>query len=196
VEGEINPWLHPRVDAFRDGSADREDMTAFDYLLNLVLVGLVVLQLRGRRLDRRALVLPLVLVAWAASQYLHAVPTSGNDGVLVFLGVAAGALLGTSSGLLTTVYRGTDGMTMARATLAAGGLWVVGMGARVGFSLFVQYGGRPAVARFSAEHHLTGAGWVAALVLMALVEVVCRTVVLGVRAWPIRVAGLTAYSVG
>jgi hypothetical protein len=49
-------------------------MTTFDYLLNLVLVGLVVLQLRGRRLDRRALVLPLALVAWAASHYVHGIP--------------------------------------------------------------------------------------------------------------------------
>lgn len=171
-------------------------MTAFDYLLNLVLVGLVVLQLRGRRLDRRALVLPLVLVAWAASQYLHAVPTTGGDGVLVSAGLFAGALLGVLSGLLTQVYRRADGLMMARSTLAAASLWVVGMGARMGFSLFVQHGGRPAVARFSAAHHLTGEGWVAALVLMALVEVVCRTAVLALRAWPVSLVGATAYSVG
>jgi hypothetical protein len=49
-------------------------MTIFDYGLNLVLVALVVLQPRGRRLDRRGLVLPLALVAWAASHYSRRIP--------------------------------------------------------------------------------------------------------------------------
>lgn len=156
-------------------------MTLFDYALNIALVGLVVLQLRGRRLDRRGLVLPLVLVAWAASQYLHAVPTAGNDGVLVAIGIAAGLGLGTASAWLTRLDLDSAGIPVARATLAAAALWVVGIGARMAFSLFMQHGGAPTVMRFSQTHHLTGEGWVAGMVLMALVEVVSRTAVLWVR---------------
>jgi len=156
-------------------------MTIFDYLLNIALVALVVLQMRGRRLDRRGLVLPLVLVGWAASQYLRGIPTSGSDGLLVALGVSAGLGLGIASARLTRLESDRDGIPVARATLAAAGLWVLGIGARMGFSLYMQYGGAPTVVRFSRVHHLTGAGWVSGLVLMALVEVVSRTLVLWIR---------------
>jgi hypothetical protein len=60
-------------------------------------------------------------------------------------------------------------------------LWVVGIGGRMAFSLFMQYGGGPTVIRFSQAHHLTGAGWVTAMVLMAFIEVVSRTLILWAR---------------
>jgi hypothetical protein len=156
-------------------------MTIFDYALNVALVSLVVLQLRGRRLDRRGLLLPLILVGWAASHYLRGVPTTGNDGVLVALGLGAGLALGVASARLTRLEFDRAGIPVARATLAAAGLWSLGIGARMGFSLYMQHGGAATVMRFSALHHLTGAGWVDGLVLMALVEVASRTLVLWVR---------------
>ncbi len=155
-------------------------MTIFDYLLNLALIALVVLQMRGRRLNRRGLVLPLGLVAWAAVHYLHAIPTAGNDLLLVVIGVSAGLALGAASAGLTRVDLDRDGVPVARATLAAAALWALGVGARMGFSLYVQHGGAPTVVRFSQAHHLTGAGWVTGMVLMAFVEVVSRTLIL----WP------------
>lgn len=170
-------------------------MTTFDYLLNISLVALVVLQLRGRRLDRRGLLLPLALVAWAASQYLHGIPTTGNDSVLVTLGIGAGLALGISSARLTRLNVDKDGVPIARATVAAAALWVVGIGARMGFSLYMQHGGAPTVMRFSQVHHLTGAGWVTGMVLMAFVEVVSRTLILWARSRALVVAR-PAVSVG
>jgi hypothetical protein len=164
-------------------------MTTFDYALNIGLVALVVLQMRGRRLDRRGVVLPLALVGWAASQYLHGIPTAGNDALLVTVGVVAGLILGSASAIVTTLEVGKDGVVIARATLAAAALWVVGIGARMGFSLFMHHGGAPTVVRFSQVHRLTGAGWVTAMVLMALVEVVSRTLVLVARSWALPAAG-------
>jgi hypothetical protein len=163
-------------------------MTIFDYALNVGLIALVVLQMRGRRLDRRGVVLPLALVGWAASQYLHGIPTVGNDGLLVSGGVAAGLMLGSASAAVTTLEVGRDGVVVARATLAAAALWVVGIGARMAFSLFMQHGGAPTVIKFSQVHRLTGAGWVTAMVLMAFVEVVSRTLILCVRAWTLHAA--------
>ncbi|HMC71897.1 MAG TPA: hypothetical protein VKJ07_22260 [Mycobacteriales bacterium] len=163
-------------------------MTSFDYALNIGLIALVVLQMRGRRLDRRGVVLPLALVGWAASQYLHGIPTAGNDGLLVTAGVMAGLILGSTSAAVTTLAVGQDGVVVARATLAAAALWVVGVGARMGFSLFMQHGGAPTVIRFSEVHRLTGAGWVTAMVLMALVEVVSRTLILVARSWALNSA--------
>ena len=171
-------------------------MTLFDYLLNIGLIGLVVLQLRGRRLDRRGLLLPLVLVAWAASQYLHGIPTTGNDSVLVATGIIAGLTLGTASARLTRLDLDAAGIPVARATLAAAALWVVGIGARIGFSLYMQHGGAPTVMRFSQAHHLTGQGWVTGMVLMAFVEVVSRTLILWVRSRSLAAPRLALPAVG
>ncbi len=196
VEAKINPrsilgWT-PR--GGREGSL--VVMTIFDYILNIVLVALVVLQMRGRRLDRRGLVLPLALVAWAASHYLHGIPTVGNDAVLVVTGVVAGLTLGSASALLTRLELDRDGVAVARATLGAAALWVVGIGARMSFSLFMEHGGGPTVVRFSQAHQLTGAGWVTAMVLMAFVEVVSRTLLLWARSRSLSVGQRAAVAVG
>jgi hypothetical protein len=136
-------------------------MTTTDYLLNITLIGLVILQVRGHKITRARLVFPLVATVWVASQYLHTIPTAGNDTVLeIGLG-----LLGTGA--------------FAKAGLVAAVLWVLGIGSRVGFSLWVTHGGAPSVGRFSAAHHITsGTAWTAAFILMALLEVASRTVVL------------------
>jgi hypothetical protein len=156
-------------------------MTTFDWVLNIALIGLVLRQMRGRRLDRRGLLMPVALVLWAATQYLHGIPTAGNDLVLVTVAITAGLMLGTASGLLTRIEAGASGVAVARATVAVALLLVVGISARMGFALYVQHGGAPTVTRFSIAHHLTATGWVTALVLMAFVEVLSRTFVLWTR---------------
>jgi hypothetical protein len=65
---------------------------------------------------------------------------------------------------------------------AAALLWVLGMGSRFAFSVWASHGGGPALGRFSAEHGLTAVGWTAALVLMALAEVLSRTAIMVARA--------------
>jgi hypothetical protein len=153
------------------------------YVINAVLVLLVVRQIRERRLDLRSLVLPLVLVALAASNYLHAIPTRGNDVVLDATLVATGITLGTLCALATHLRPGGDGVALARAGWLAAGLWVLGCGARMAFAFATEHGAGPAVARFSVSHSITGAdAWVAALVLMALAEVTSRLLVLQLRA--------------
>jgi hypothetical protein len=157
-------------------------MTTFEYALNIALVGLVVLQIRGIRLTKAALLLPVVMTGWAASQILHAVPTAGNDLQLEAIFALAGASLGVAAGLMTTVRR--DGAAaVAKAGAVAAVLWVLGIGARVGFSVWVQNGGAGEVLQFSVAHHITGGpAWGTSLVLMALAEVISRTGVLYVKA--------------
>lgn len=157
-------------------------MTNTEYIMNIALVGLVVLQIRGHKITRARLILPVVLTIWAASQFLHGIPTAGND-VLLEAGLALiGAVLGVAAGLATSVSRlGT--MATARAGALAAVLWVLGIGARMGFSLWVSHGGRPAVAQFSVAHHITtGAAWGAGFVLMAMIEVALRTGVVYLKA--------------
>jgi hypothetical protein len=156
-------------------------MTTTDYLLNGLLVLSIVRQLRGRKLADINLLIPFVVVAYVGPHYLHSVPTSGNSLLLVVLGTAAGLTLGILCGVCSLVYRTTDGSLFVRATGIAAVLWILGIGARLGFSLYADHGGGPSIAHFSAAHSLTMHAWVAALVLMALAEVVSRTAVLLVR---------------
>src|SRR5579862_6621871 len=159
-------------------------MSITEYLLNGALVGLVFLQLRGRRLTARNLLLPVAIVGWVAMSYLHGIPTAGNDLVLVVLGALAGLLLGTGCGLATVVVRRADGATIAKAGPLAAVLWVAGIGARVAFSLYATNGGGPAIERFSIAHAITSPrAWVGGLVLMALAEVLSRTALV---AWKYR----------
>ncbi len=157
-------------------------MTTIDYLMNIGLISLVILQIRGHYVTRARLLLPLAATFVVAGQFLHAVPTAGNDLILIVVLCAIGAALGVGAALVTTVK--LDGSkAFAKAGLLASVLWVVGIGARMGFVLWVSHGGQPSVARFSLEHHITsGAAWGAAFVLMAMAEVAARTGVVFVRA--------------
>src|SRR6202035_4597331 len=103
--------------------SDTGQMTTTDYLMNIALVALVVLQIRGHKVTRARLVFPLVATVFVAAQFLHAIPTAGNDLVLVVGFAAVGAALGVGAGLLTTVRR--DGAeAVAKAGLVAAVLWV------------------------------------------------------------------------
>src|SRR5579863_6185659 len=102
-------------------------MTTTDYLINAGFVVMVCLQARERRLERKALVLPLVLVFFVAQQYLHTIPTTGNDLVLIGLLAGTGVELGLLSGFATIVRHGSDGFALARVGWIAGGLLIAGI---------------------------------------------------------------------
>jgi hypothetical protein len=168
-------------------------VNATGYIINTTLVLIVVLQIRERRLGLRNLVLPVVLVAAAGAYYLRAVPTAGNDVTLDVTLAAAGAALGALCALATHLRRGGDGGELARAGAVAAVLWIVGVGARMGFAFWSDHGGAPAITRFSIGHSITGAdAWVAALVMMAFAEVLTRLVVLQLRARRLPAAASTA----
>jgi hypothetical protein len=157
-------------------------MTFTDYAIDIALIAVVLLQIRGRRLTPLSLLLPIGIVAYAATQYLHSIPTAGNDLALVALAATAGTALGVLTGLFTFVRRNADGHAYAKAGAVAATLWLVGVGTRFAFQLYVSNGGAPAIGRFSAHHAITSsAAWTAALVLMAFGEVIARTAVLGLR---------------
>jgi hypothetical protein len=159
-------------------------MTTLDYIINAVLVLLVLRQIHGHKLDLRSLVLPLALVALAAHNYLHTIPTAGNDLVLIAILALSGTALGTLAALFTRISADAEGVPFARAGWVAAALWIGGIGARMGFAFAADHGAGHAIAQFSAANHITGsAAWTAALVLMALCEVTARVVALQVRAW-------------
>jgi hypothetical protein len=157
-------------------------MTFSDYLLDTVLVLLVVRQIRESRLDLRATLLPVGLVVVIGGSYLHGVPTIGNDLALVALLTGVGVALGLISALTTRVRSDGGRYPLVKAGWVAAAAWIAGMGSRFAFAVWASHGGAPELARFSVEHHITSSeAWTAALVLMALGEVLTRTLILVVR---------------
>jgi hypothetical protein len=70
----------------------------------------------------------------------------------------------------------------SRAGILAATMWIGGVGARLAFAVAAGNGAGPAIARFSVAHQITGsATWVAALVLMALADVLTRLAVIYLR---------------
>jgi hypothetical protein len=152
------------------------------YLINALLVLLVVRQVREHQLDARALAIPVLAVAAAAVMFLHAVPGGGSDITLDLLCVSAGAAMGAIGGLATRLRLGADGRPLGRAGILAAGMWIAGVGARMVFYFAATHGAGPAIAAFSIAHHITGsAAWTAALVMMALADVLTRLVVVYLR---------------
>ena len=156
-------------------------MTTTEYLLNAAFVLLVLRQAKERELDRRSVTVPLILMFFVGAQYLHTLPTSGNDLVLIVLLATVGLTLGVLGGLATRVRAGERGVALARVGWIAGGLLVLGIGARMGFAFAIGHGFESTVRSFSISHQIGAAAWPVALVLMALIEVGARIAVVQVR---------------
>ncbi|MFE3586579.1 hypothetical protein ACFXOY_03545 [Streptomyces niveus] len=165
-------------------------MTTTDWIIDIALVLVVFRQLREGRLDLKTFLIPLGIVAFVAHNYLDSIPTAGNDLVLIGVLMAVGAALGIAGGVYTRI-RSASGHLLIKAGAVSAILWVLGMGARMGFQMWtVHGGGSDDVARFSLAHHITGEqAWVAAFVLMALTEVVTRVATIYVRSRMVDRAG-------
>jgi hypothetical protein len=178
---KINPVFNPCGEAGEVEPVDDGRMTTSEYLLNAAFVLLVLRQARERELDRRSVTVPLMLMVFVGAQYLHSVPTAGND-LLLIVGLAlVGLAFGVVGGLATHVRAGGDGVALARVGWIAGGLLVAGIGSRMAFAFAVGHGLQPAVRAFSIAHQIGAAAWPAALVMMALIEVGARIAVVQVR---------------
>jgi hypothetical protein len=152
------------------------------YLINALLVLLVLRQIREHPLDPRALAVPVLAVAAAAVMFLHSVPSGGTDIMLDLLCLSAGAAMGAIGGLATRLRAGADGRPLGRAGVLAASMWIAGVGARMAFYFAATHGASPAIAAFSIAHHITGsAAWTAALVMMALADVLTRLAVVWIR---------------
>ena len=155
-------------------------MTTTEYLLNAAFVLLVLRQARERELDRRSVTVPLILMFFVGAEYLHTLPTAGNDLALILGLAAVGLTLGLLGGFATHVRTG-DGVALARVGWIAGGLLVAGIGSRMAFAFAIGHGLRPDVASFSIAHRIGATAWPVAFVLMALIEVGARLAVVQFR---------------
>jgi hypothetical protein len=152
------------------------------YVINAILVLMVIRQIREHPLDLRSMAIPVLAVGAAAVLFLHSVPLGGNDIALELACVLTGAAMGAIGGLATHLRRGADGRPLGRAGWLAASMWIGGVGARLVFAIAASNGAGPAIARFSVANHITGsAAWVAALIMMALADVLTRLVIIYLR---------------
>lgn len=157
-------------------------MTPLDYIIDSLLVLLVLAQIRERELTTASLVRPVVIVSLAVAKYLHGIPTAGNDLLLIVALALTGTLVGMASGQTVLMRAGSAGRVLARAGWSSAFFWVLGMGSRFGFAVWVSHGGAHVIGQFSATHAITSAAtWTAALLAMAASEVAGRTIVLVLR---------------
>jgi hypothetical protein len=164
-------------------------MTTTDYILDSALVLLVLLQIKERPLSTKALIRPLVIVAIAAVNYLHGIPTAGNDLVLVAVLATIGLTIGLASGATVLMRPGRAGEVLVRAGWASAFFWVLGMGSRFAFAVWISHGGAATIGHFSAHHAITsGEAWTAALLAMAVFEVCGRTLLMAARRYQLQQA--------
>lgn len=154
-----------------------------DYVFDSVLVLLVLTQIREKPLTGRVLVLPLIVVGIVVSDYLRQVPTAGHDILLMLVLAGIGAIIGWASGVTVHMRPRADGKTLIKAGWMSAIFWVLGMGGRFAFLIWLSYGsGVTWLTKFSFHHDITsGAAWTVAVLAEAVLEVVVRTVVLAVR---------------
>ena len=170
-------------------------MTTTDYLINALFVVVVLRQVHERRVDLRSFLVPLAIVFFVARNYVHSIPTAGNDLVLVGSLVSLGLLLGVGGGFATQLRRDGNGDVLARVGWIAGGLLIAGICARMVFVFAVNNGAEAAIRSFSITHHIGAAAWPLALVAMALVEVAARQATVQLRARNLRHDGGAAGAV-
>jgi hypothetical protein len=156
-------------------------MTTTDYLVNAMFIFIVLRQARERQLDVRSFLVPMIAVVWVAQMYVHSIPSTGNDLVLVAALASVGLTLGVLGGFATHVRLGSNGVALARVGWIAGGLLIAGIGARMVFAFAITNGAGPAIRSFSIANHLGAAAWPVALVSMAILEVTARLVIVQLR---------------
>jgi hypothetical protein len=181
VEVRINPRFNPCADDRTGLAEDDGGMTLIDYLINAMFLLIVARQARERELDRRSVIVPLVILFFVAQMYLHSIPSAGNDLVLIGLLAAVGLTFGIASGFATHVRAGEHGHAVARVGWIAGALLLAGIGSRMVFAFALSNGLRPDIASFSIAHHISAAAWPTALVLMAICEVTTRIAIVQLR---------------
>jgi len=157
-------------------------MSISDYIIDSALVLLVLLQIRERELTTKQMIRPLVILGIAVINYLHGIPTSGDDLVLAGTLALLGGLIGVASGYTVIFRRTENGRLLFRAGWLSGIFWVLGMGSRFAFAYWSSHGGMSSIATFSAQHSISGGeAWTVALLAMAAFEVLGRTGVLAIR---------------
>ena len=157
-------------------------MSASEWIINFVVLGVVLEADLGRRkITWRRLARPVVVAGAIVIYYLTKTPVATRSGGLAFeLGLAAlGIILGLAAGLIFRVFR-DKGIPWSQAGIGYALLWIVVIGARIGFAEAASHSRSLQV--WLGTHHITSNAITDALIFMAVGMLLTRTATLWLRA--------------
>ena len=161
-------------------------MPASVWIINLVVLGVVLEADLGRRkITVRRLARPVVVAGAIVIYYLTRTPVATHGGGLAFeLALAAlGIVLGLAAGLIFRVFR-QGGIPWSQAGASYALLWIVVIGARIGFAYATTHS--HSVQVWLGTHHITADAVTDALIFMAVGMLLVRTGTLRLRAVALR----------
>ncbi|HEY6312970.1 MAG TPA: hypothetical protein VIY52_19510 [Streptosporangiaceae bacterium] len=161
-------------------------MPASVWIINLVVLGVVLEADLGRRkITTFRLARPVVVAGAIIIYYLTKTPVATHSGGLAFeLALAAlGIILGLAAGLIFRVFL-DKGMAWSQAGVGYAALWIVVIGARIGFAYATSHSHSLQV--WLGTHHITSDAVTDALIFMAVGMLLVRTGALRLRAAAVR----------
>jgi hypothetical protein len=157
-------------------------MPASVWIINLVVLGVVLEADLGRRkITWFRLARPVAVAGAIVIYYLTKTPVATHSGGLAFeLALAAlGIVLGLAAGLIFRVFR-DQGIPWSQAGIGYALLWIVVIGARIGFAYATSHS--RGVQVWLGTHHVTSDAVTDALIFMAVGMLLTRTAALRLRA--------------
>lgn len=150
------------------------------WIINLVVLGAVLEADLGRRkITWFRLARPVVLAGVIISFYLKGLAGGGNGLAAELILAGLGIVLGLVAAAIFRVFR-EQGVPWSRAGGAYAALWVIVIGARIGFAYAVSHSHHLQV--WLGTQHITSAALTDALIFMAAGMLLARTAVLVARA--------------
>ncbi len=157
-------------------------MSSSVWIINLVVLGVVLeADLGCRKITWFRLARPVIVAGAIVIYYLTKTPVATRSGGLAFeLALAAlGIVLGLAAGLMFRVFR-DRGIPWSQAGVAYALLWIVVVGARIGFAEAASRS--HSVQVWLGTHHITTDAVTDALIFMAVGMLLTRTATLRLRA--------------
>jgi hypothetical protein len=156
-------------------------MPASVWIINLVVLTAVLeADLGSRKVTAARLARPVVLAGVIIAFYLKGVTGSG-DGLAMEVGLAIlGVVLGLAAGAIFRMFRDGAGNVRSRAGMGYAALWMLVIGARIGFAYATSHSHSLQV--WLGTHHISSATLTDALIFMAAGMLLARTGTLLARA--------------
>jgi hypothetical protein len=157
-------------------------MSSSVWIINLVVLGVILeADLGCRKITWFRLARPVIVAGAIIIYYLTKTPVATRSGGLAFeLALAGlGIVLGLAAGLMFRVFR-DRGIPWSQAGVTYALLWIVVVGARIGFAEAASRS--HSVQVWLSTHHITSDAVTDALIFMAVGMLLTRTATLRLRA--------------
>jgi hypothetical protein len=137
----------------------------------------------ARKIGRSRMLRPVIAAAVIIPLFLRSPVTHGNGLLVELAGIAAGGLAGLAAVALMWVYRSPGtGKPVSRAGWPYAAFWTVIIGARAAFSWGTAHWFTASIVAWCITHQVSEAAITDGLIFMAIMMILVRTAVIGVRA--------------